>query len=67
MSGMFCYAESFNQPIGDWEFPNVTDVSYMFFYATSFNQDLSKWDLKGKNKTEIFNGCPIKDEYKPKM
>ena len=67
MSYMFHYATSFNQPIGNWEFPNVENMEYMFCNATSFNQDLSKWDLKGKNKTEIFNGCPIKDEYKPKM
>ena len=64
---MFCNATSFNQPIGNWKFPNVIDMNRMFAYASSFNQDLSKWDLKGKNKTEIFNGCPIKDEYKPKM
>ena len=67
MSYMFHYATSFNQPIGNWKFPNVTDMNNMFSYATSFNQDLSKWDLKGKNKDEIFDGCPIKDEYKPKM
>ena len=67
MDGMFWGAKSFNQPIGNWEFPNVIDMNRMFAYASSFNQDLSKWDLKGKNKTEIFNGCPIKDEYKPKM
>jgi surface protein len=67
MRGMFCDATSFNQPIGDWEFPNVTDVSYMFYGAASFDQDLSKWDLKGKEKDKIFDGCPIKDEYKPKM
>ena len=67
MIGMFWDASSFNQPIGDWEFPNVTDVSYMFYGAASFDQDLSKWDLKGKEKDKIFDGCPIKDEYKPKM
>ena len=67
MSGMFAYATSFNQPIGNWKFPNVTDMRNMFSYASSFNQDLSEWDLKGKNITEIFDGCPIKDEYKPKM
>ena len=64
---MFAYATSFNQPIGDWEFPNVTNMNRMFFYASSFNQDLSEWDLKGKDKIEIFYGCPIKKEYKPKM
>ena len=67
MSNMFYGAKSFNQPIGNWKFPNVIDMNNMFAYATSFNQDLSKWDLKGKNKDEIFNDCPIKDEYKPKM
>ena len=67
MNGMFAYATSFNQPIGNWEFPNVTDMNRMFSGAASFDQDLSKWDLKGKKKTEIFKGCPIKDEYKPKM
>ena len=67
MGGMFYETSSFNQPIGDWEFPNVENMEYMFCNATSFNQDLSKWDLKGKKKTKIFYGCPIKKEYKPKM
>ena len=67
MGGMFYETSSFNQPIGDWEFPNVTNMSYMFYGAASFDQDLSKWDLKGKEKDKIFDGCPIKDEYKPKM
>ena len=67
MSGMFWGATSFNQPIGDWEFPKVTNMSYMFYGAASFDQDLSKWDLKGKNTTDMFSDCPIKDEYKPKM
>ena len=67
MSYMFCDAISFNQDISKWKFPNVTDVRNMFFYASSFNQDLSEWDLKGKKKDKIFDGCPIKDEYKPKM
>ena len=30
-------ATSFNQPLSDWEFPNVTDMSFMFHGATSFN------------------------------
>ena len=67
MDRMFRGAKSFNQPISDWEFPNVTDMSYMFYGAASFDQDLSKWDLKGKEKDNIFYGCPIKKEYKPKM
>ena len=67
MSYMFYDAKSFNQPIGNWEFPNVTNMNSMFYGAASFDQDLSKWDLKGKEKDKIFDGCPIKDEYKPKM
>ena len=67
MRNMFAYATSFNQPIGNWKFPNVKDMNSMFYGAASFNQDLSKWDLKGKEKTDMFFNCPIKDEYKPKM
>ena len=67
MDNMFLGATSFNQPIGNWEFPNVTDMNHMFSYALSFNQDLSKWDLSKKKKYKIFYGCPIRDEYKPKM
>ena len=67
MDSMFRGAKSFNQDISKWKFPNVIDMNRMFAYASSFNQDLSKWDLKGKDKIEIFYGCPIKDEYKPKM
>ena len=67
MRNMFAYATSFNQPIGNWEFPNVENMSGMFSGATSFDQDLSEWDLSKKKKLKIFNGCPIKKEYKPKM
>ena len=67
MSFMFSHATSFNQPIGKWKFPNVKYMGSMFYGAASFDQDLSKWDLKGKEKDKIFDGCPIKDEYKPKM
>ena len=32
----------FNQPIGDWETGNVTDMSTMFNQA-SFDRDISGW------------------------
>ena len=67
MSTMFWNATSFNQPIGDWKFPNVTDMSFMFRSATSFNQDISKWKIHGVDVFKMFQYCPIKDEYKPKM
>jgi surface protein len=45
MQAMFLYCEVLNQPIGDWDVSNVTNMSLMFFYATFFNQDLSSWDV----------------------
>ena len=67
MSHMFCYAKSFNQPIGNWDVSGVIDMPEMFKKAKSFNQDLSEWNLNEKMTTNMFDDCPIKDEYKPKM
>ena len=67
MACMFYSATSFNQSIGNWKVSKVKRINYMFFSAKSFNQDLSKWDLTGKYIGDMFYGCPIKDEYKPKM
>ena len=67
MQYMFSLAESFNQSIGNWDILSVKIMGWMFKNAKSFNQDLSEWNLNGKMITEIFEGCPIKDEYKPKM
>ena len=39
----------------------------MFYDALSFDRDLSKWNLIEKFTKDMFNNCPIKDEYKPKM
>jgi surface protein len=67
MNCMFYGAKSFNQDISNWEFPEVKDMSSMFYGATSVNQDFSKWDLREKETEGIFNGCPIKKTYKPKI
>ena len=45
MSNMFSIARSFNQPIGNWNVSNVTNMSGMFFKAKSFNQPIGKWNV----------------------
>ena len=40
----FNYTE-FNQPIGNWDVSNVTDMNWMFYQASSFNQPLNDWDV----------------------
>ena len=42
---MFNTAVAFNQPIGNWNVSNVTNMSSMFYYAQNFNQDISGWDV----------------------
>ncbi len=64
---MFRSTELFNQPIGDWNVSNVTNMEGMLSYAYSFNQPLDKWNVANvtnmKNmfeKSEDFNqpiGC----------
>ena len=40
----------------------------MFDFCKKFNQDLSKWDVsKVRYKIDMFDNCPIKEEYKPKF
>ncbi|MBK9016245.1 MAG: DUF285 domain-containing protein [Saprospiraceae bacterium] len=44
MTKMFLRAFAFNQPIGDWNTANVTNMSEMFFFAASFNQPIGDWN-----------------------
>ena len=43
--GMFNYAQSFNQDIGNWVVSNITDMGAMFAGASTFNQDIGAWDV----------------------
>ena len=49
MDNLFLCSEEFNQPIGNWDVSNVTNMSFMFANECdqfhSFNQDISFWDV----------------------
>ena len=60
MSGIFkSFSDQltpFNQPIGNWDVSNVTDMSTMFFYS-EFNQPIDNWDVgKVTNMSHMFGG-----------
>jgi surface protein len=42
---MFYGAESFDQPLNNWDVSQVTDMQVIFGDATSFNQPLNNWDV----------------------
>ena len=50
---MFNSADSFNQPIGDWNVSNVVLMSGMFEEASSFNQPIGNWDVSNLNEMEM--------------
>jgi|GEM_PF-3134464 len=52
ISYMFYGANSFNQPLNNWDVSNVTDMLGVFLGASSFNQPLNNWDVS--NVTEMF-------------
>ena len=66
MNCMF-YETEFNQPIGNWDVRNVESVESMF-NRSKFNQDISNWNIsKDCVRYNMFDGCPIKEEFKPKV
>ena len=56
-----------NGDISKWNVANVKCMIAMFAYS-KFNRDISKWKInKNCNTWFMFAGCPIKEEYKPKL
>ena len=45
MSGMFNYAEFFNQDLSGWDTSKVETMKQMFMHATSFDQNISDWNI----------------------
>ena len=46
---MFYENSTFNQPIGNWDVSNVTNMAYMFRdnspTGSTFNQPIGNWDV----------------------
>ena len=56
----------FDGDISKWDVSNVESMESMF-YKSKFNQDISNWKISKDCVTyNMFDKCPIKEEYKPK-
>ena len=59
---------NFNDDISGWDVSNVTHMQGMFWFAQAFNQDIGRWNVsKVKVIGDMFEGCPITNEHKPKF
>ena len=66
MVGMFRGASAFNQPIGQWNVGNVTNMEYMFYNASAFNQPIEQWNVGNvTNMYAMFYGSGMSSDYKP--
>ena len=64
---MFSEAPAFNQPIGNWNVSNVTNMSYMFApvstYGQTFNQPIGNWNVsKVTNMNSMFLANPTRPQ-----
>tara|TARA_B100000963_G_scaffold360449_1_gene391379 strand:- start:1036 stop:2079 length:1044 start_codon:yes stop_codon:yes gene_type:complete len=61
MYNLFLCYEEFNQPIGNWDVSNVTNMSGMFYGECAshlFNQNISQWNVSNVTNMQamFFNG-----------
>jgi surface protein len=57
----------FNGDISGWDVSHVIDMSSLFYYS-KFTKNLYNWNINPICKTDnMFVGCAIKDEYRPKL
>ena len=60
-------AKAFNQPIGDWDVSQVTDMESIMFCngATSFNQPIGDWDVSNvTDMYSMFSGSSFNQAYR---
>ena len=58
LRNMFMGCTTYNQPIGDWDTSNVTDMSGMFYNAERFDQPIGDWDTsKVTDMSTMFLYC----------
>ena len=63
---MFKLADSFNQPIENWDVSKVTNMIFMFSGTTNFNQNLSSWNVDNVISCSDFSiDSPQWNEPKP--
>ena len=65
MAGMFMNSK-FNGDISKWNVCKVDNMAEMFENSV-FSRDISRWDVSNVSNNDIFDKCPIKEEYRPKF
>ena len=62
----FKEANSFNQPLANWNVSGVTNMDNMFESAESFDQDISDWDVSNVETAVNFDfDSPLSEEQLP--